>query len=796
MAIRKTNIGSSEPIKIPLKNPKDKYGRTFDIVSVFAEAAVTQPELVLERDETNEKLYSQEIVNNDITITWNVSEPKDGNIIKNKSLIEKNQYISGFNVFTYQRTEEEVSNPKIEGGILIDSALGIKENQYRITASGANQRYLNFTVVISDVFGNKSTGHLFTYNPEPSGIITSQIKSGGRYYVDYSGSRDLEGINMYLFTGTNSYGMLEDNDEFKSSHKIKTVNYNRSGFMPLMPDRDCYLMAYPFDNLGEGAAIPIASQTQNPLKPSGTNFKPSIRGFSEVKKDAGSYSLITLDYDWKDHEVVDLYYNVYGTGGLSYAVSGYQDLIYLDYGLITDTIGTETEISDSFKFDHKYKFVNETNTGELIIEDNKIYGSGAGNYFKNNEVLYSGNNDVYEYAYYDVDLNKICFHSLSEIESGECYVNGTFSQEIDNPNDNNVKFRFGEKFTGKYEMASSYLNQIGEMPAVILNKTQLNHINLNKGAKGWVGLRRKNVGIFKDLFENNSENLSAFQTLNPQQHESGKIFLAKNQSIEYHNNNVGEDWAWVNSSGTHVYRKLGQNFNRDDSIVVKGMFILKESQKQVGSYSRTHVFQKPKLKNIGASFIDSELTCSYDWERSFFRENSENLDVTFIDLHTGEYSSFAPDENNFCKRFDPNQGLRSYQSYVEEMHGPEGGYGRVVYNLDEQFSGYINLVTYDNAGSGVSNSLEEKVVQLTVQQQTIYPLDDAHFQNLTSVNVGFDKYHKFNPDVNFNIQYKGEQAPVFLNGMIIGEPTVSGCEILLSQVPPSTGYLLNITSFS
>ena len=789
MGIRKTNIASSATLSIPLKDPKEKFGDVFKVNKVFVENNQNQATLSIDSPEEGRQLYSQEVHGKQLNIKWNIREPKNGSIITDNSMVRKNQYISHFDVFVYRRTEAEVDSPSFDGGTLIDSRLNLTSNNVTINVSGENDRYLNFAVAVNDVFGNRETGNLFVYNQPPTGEISSIRKVGGNMEIEYTGSRDLEGVNMYLFTGSNSYGKLEDTSEFKSGYKIKTINSNGIGVAPLIPGKNNYLMVTPFDDLGEGGLLPFSS-SHDPYEPSGANFYPSINDLKVTKVEGGNSSLVTLEYDWQDHEIVDLIYKVNNTGSLSTATSGYNNNILLDHASITDQVATQTSDSYSFYFDHTYDFINGTHSGELTHDAGmmKLYGSGAGAYLEDGELPYSGQSGQYDYAYYDVDQKKICFSTLNEIKSGELDVNGSFSMEANNPNDYNINFREGVKFRKTYEMSSSYLNKISEMPAVILNKSQLNKMNSYSGAKGWIGLRRRNVGLLDNIFKSNVQNESVFNLLDPQETVSGFKIIGDGETSEFIGNNVGNNWSWVNSSGSHIYRELGVDFNPDQNIIITCDFVKKENKQNVGSYTRNHIFQRPKLINLGYNINEDGINFDYEIEDSFYKENPENIDINSIQVHSGEYLNFDITDDSLIGvvELDINS-----ESSLQSMH-----VGTIFIGLGDNRPEFVSLIPYDEFGRGLRGDINETLQYRANTQYTQHSLDSQFANNETEVNVDFDLTHTSEPSVNFNINYKGSSSPSFINAMLIGEPTTSGAVFLLSQPPTSEGYFLSINSSS
>ena len=811
--IRQTNIGTSSAIKVPLKNPKIKYGDIFSVSEVFVQNAKEQVEKILEKEDTGEKLFSQEVASNLLNIKWSVKDPLTKLSQTDSNQISKNPYISGFNVFVYKKNEFESSNPSIDGGLLIDSYLGLKDNNLQIVASGDSHRYLNVKVAISDVFGNKQTGTLFLKNPPPNAEITSGSKEGGVFNFYYSGSDDIQGINLYLFSGTNSYGKLENTEEFKNNFKVKSINYDSSGQIPLLPNTTSYLLAIPFDNLGEGQPVNITSGQVDPLVPSGINFRPSIQGINFRKKTGGDRTLVTVNYDWDNNPYLKLKYQIQGDGILSNPVSGYEGPILLDNGILSDSICTDSENPKEAYIDNLDTFVHATELGQ-IQEDydsygntSAIYTSGAGSKIYNNSILYKKTlsykdeydqyeGGEYEYAYYDVDKDLIFFKSIEEIKSGDCNVNGSFSMAKNDPNSCEIYFRHGLKFDNIYEKSATSLNAIHEMPAVILNKSQYNKIKSFTGARGWIGLRRNNVVALSNIFEDNSAYEEFFNNLDNSSLHNNQIIKYKNESATVHKHNIGSGWAWVNSSGSHIYRMLGNSgVSPERSIMFKSIYFQEENQKIIGRYSKPHTFSRPELKFNNISFDNKILNISYDIENSTFSQNKEDLDITKIELYTGSTENFELEPENFG--FTSTIYDFDDENYKELLHK---NFTALIEG--EELPRYYKLVTYDKMGSGYSYSVNEELgigafEETSASQQFKVSLDEAYNLGVNYQEIHFPIKHTSEPRINFNINYSGvDQSPAFINGMIAGEISQEKFRISLSSVPSTEGYYLNISSSS
>ena len=164
---------------------------------------------------------------------------------------------------------------------------------------------------------------------------------------------------------------------------------------------------------------------------------------------------------------------------------------------------------------------------------------------------------------------------MQEIESGLCPVEGVFSMPIDDPNSDEIIFQSGPNFSQKYEKASTYLREVNQMPAVILTKAQLNKIKEFESVKGWIGLRRKDVGCLEKLFSSKVQN-DIFDEIDFDAEGAPSGYLDKDGDQRFFlSNDVGENWAWVNSSGNHIYKYAGSSgyYNQEGQVNIQLEYI-------------------------------------------------------------------------------------------------------------------------------------------------------------------------------------------------------------------------------
>ncbi len=787
-SIHKTNVAQSAALQVPLSNPKEKFGDIFKITSPGLVNGINQSQYVqVDEDDPDSAYFIQDYDGLKLNLKWGIYTPRTQSESSQAFDSNKNPYINQMIVTKKRCGKREADLPNKSMGTEVETFTGLTSNYLSIDLEREVDRYLNLFISVEDVFGNSHTGSLIVRNYPPEAKINNIYNSGGFVNVEYTGTSDLAGMNLYGFTGTNIYGSLEDTDEFKEKHKVITINENGTGRIPMYPRKRFHILASPFDSAGEANSIPLR-EGADLTSPSGFFFVPSINGVHLNKMNGGERYNISYEYDWMENPFTEIRYKVIPTGEVGDPVLGYPGKIHYDNSLIKDFVATDIVDVSGFTFDNMMVWQNQTNTGTLTELDGEVFGEGAGEKWYEGCPRYSGEKGIYKYAYIDTDSCKIRCATLGEIRSGLCPVNGTFSMPIDEPNSNEINFRTGPNFSKEYERSSTYLKEINEMPAVILNKGQLNKIKEFEGVKGWIGLRRQEVGCLEELFSTNLQNNLFFTENDFKSGDAQVEFLDKDgDNRSFLKNDVGEHWSWVNSSGDHIYKYAGNSgYSNMDSIVNLQTEYVGEYKNVISQQTQRISFDRPKLINpVKAAGGAGTLILNYDIEGSTYSGNVVHPDITKIDLYTGETNSYQISDANFYKSIEAT-GAGELENLQKSFS----------INLSGQTLRNIKVVPGDNLGTGHHLDLTSEfgVFNIYSSSQIVEKsLDDNHHDGTNTVTVDFPNPTR-DPKVNFSISTKNtDDAPVFLNAIMVGEPQEESASFVLSQSPPHTGYVMTLS---
>lgn len=792
--IYKTNVSQASPVFIPLSDPAEKFGDIFKIDKPYLENGLEKAEVIqVEDDEPQNKFSIQDYDGLALSLNWGVYSPRKKNVINDTRAIENHPFIDSFTVTKKRCTKDEADRPNKNIGAAVETFSGINKNLLKINLEKNIDRYLNLDIQITDVFDNVHTGNLVVRNYPAEATINNIYKSGGFAHVEYTGTPDLLGINLYGFTGSNIYGKLEDSDEFKSTSKILTLNENNVGKIPLYPRRRFHILACPYDSAGESDAISLRDGV-DPTSPSGFFFTPSHSGISVVKIKGGLQYEMNYEYDWHENPFVDIKYNIIPTGDISEPVYGYDGLIYYDSSMLADEVSTDSINPKQVIFDNQMNWQNETKTGELKEEDGEVFGAGAGDKWDGGSPRYSGANGVYKYAYIDTDTCKIKCVTMEEIESGLCPVEGAFSLPINDPNSSDIAFRSGPNFSNKYERAATYLKEINEMPAVILNKSQLNKIKNYESVKGWIGLRREDVGCLDNLFSTQLQNDLFFNEVDFQSGNYSGYLDKDGDRRFFKQNNVGEHWAWVNSSGDHIYKYAGNSgyYNEGGQVTVVTEYINDRKQK-ISTETQRVDFYRPKMIDVERQGEgEDNLVITYNLENSNYSGNVANPEITQVNVYTGDTADYdlSPDNLFWVSKPVTTSGDIASQAGIESLQSTT-----TIKGVDSTIKN-IKVVPADYLGEGSVFNLSENFGDFKVfktSQVISYDLD-PHFEDQTQmIEVNFETPTK-NPTVTFGVSTKNkEDPPQFLTAMMVGDPEEDSVTFLLNQAPPLTGYFIDLT---
>ena len=241
----------------------------------------------------------------------------------------------------------------------------------------------------------------------------------------------------------------------------------------------------------------------DPKAPKVINYYPEINSINSKRISGGDAIYFSFETNYNtESNLLKTCYGITGTGESSQAVSGYSGHLFLESGLFfaNNELYGYGQTGKDLIFDNSLVLQNGFNTGTAIdsaivsgidFTGSGIYGSGAGYLWADQCPRYtgyeyqSGNSFYggdYYYSYFNSEDGLFDCASYEEIKSGTHNVTGIYSMPVNDPNSYDIKYRTGPNFSKTYEQASSYLNAIGEMPAVIINNFQLKKIQqMNSG---------------------------------------------------------------------------------------------------------------------------------------------------------------------------------------------------------------------------------------------------------------------------------------------------------------------------
>lgn len=788
VGIYKTTTTVSAPVSIPLSNPLDKFGDVFKVDKPFLENGADEAEVIQpEEDEPQNKFSIQNYDGLSLNLKWGLYSPRKQNVINDTQTIIENPFVESFTVSKKRCSLEEVENPNKNIGTVVQTFSGLKANSLKIDLEKDIDRYLNLDIKVTDNFDNVHTGHLIVSNYPAQAKINNIYTASGFAYIEYTGTDDLLGVNLYGFTGTNIYGRLTDSSEFREGNKVKTLNENNSGRIPLYPKRRFHLMACPYDSAGESNAISLVDGV-SPEAPSGFFFVPTYNGLDQNKLLGGRDYEIKVNYDWVQNPFVDIKYSVFDTGSISSPVSGYEGAIALDQGLLADAISSDVEDETKFLFNNTMEWQRDTETGTMIEDSGEVYGTGAGSKWYDGCPRYSGENGIYKYAYIDTNTCQIKCVTMQEIESGLCPVEGVFSMPIDDPNSDEIIFQSGPNFSQKYEKASTYLKEVNQMPAVILTKAQLNKIKEFESVKGWIGLRRKDVGCLEKLFSTKVQNDIFFDEIDFDAEGAPSGYLDKDGDQRFFlSNDVGENWAWVNSSGNHIYKYAGSSgyYDQQGQVNIQLEYIDDLGQ-HISRDTQRLTFQRPNLINMKKGEGDAgTITMVYEIENTTYSGNIAHPEITKIAVHTGSDPDYEVSDLNLFSELLP----------TEQNGGIEALQTTATIVLEDTPLQNIKLLPYDYLGPGSVLSFTEEFGDVPVYKSSQiieHSLDENYNSSSTTVDINFPMPTQ-EPKITFGISTKNTiDPPAFINAMMVGQAEEQSASFVLSQPPPATGYFITL----
>jgi hypothetical protein len=876
---------NSAPITIALRDPVLQYGNGYRVANIYlTSSSEPQTSYHLAASYTNPSVYQQNFQTKYLNIAWSVISPSDGYTYTRGEEIEKNPFISGFNIDIYKNSGNLVGLNTRTSRTKVLSSSGIKGNTFLYEISGDDgHRNYSAEITLIDFTGNKSSGLLTSRNLGPGFKLLETGVTKGVFVSTYSGltgpngrdeSNGFGGVNLYNVTGltTGGTGYFLQGDAFNNSYARSSLGNTTSAIIELSPGVDNYVMAAGRDQYTTGSvqgffngASGVSGFRDIPWLINYPIEISPITGYRVLEGEALYYSFLT-NYN-TGSSLIETCYGITGTGEITGAVSGYTGEIFLDSGILFDASYNKYNTGEQYVYDNSLSLQSGLYTGTLIeVEVTGIgftgtgtVGDGAGGYWAYGCPKYSGavsgiSGGIYNYGYYDSISQAFGCTTEREISGRFLSVEGAYSMPKNNPNSHDIRYRPGSNYSQSYEQAAAFLNAQGEMPAVIINPTQLQKLKSLNGGRGWVGLKRNKVSILTGLFSEDFKNQTFFNESVFETGESRNISTINTshntESNRLEVTNIGEHWCWVNS-GSHIYKYAGTGYNKvrnagisidvkkklnrsnpyylsgNDGVNGEGYYYpLFLDTDAAGIPNTTHkisgtVFHMPKTgTSMGvASAPDNEKYTKYtnplltgiNMQSLAVAPQFESLAVITGDLRLEFIYTFVTNYYNA-----QGQGIQAdnYNASRVDLHtGTSPNFvpgSDNIYSTNTGFSAsegvsflgtegannptYFQLVPFDTISSGVAVGNGSPIRMSSATQSIIKSLDDQFNGASTTVDVDFPFLAGSNsPNVTQTLAYTGTLGtPTYIGAMLGGATNASGASFILTAPPSATGYVLYI----
>lgn len=792
------SFSDSKKVVIPKEDPVKKYGKTFQVANIYlTHSEHAREDSIVPEFHTLLSTHHQNFQGEELNLHWNLKEPRDELIYDSQDIFE-NSYISGFNVAIYENLDEE-KRKKVRGNRnKIFEVNGLSDNSLLYYISGDRKiRNYSVDVQVVDFNGNKSSGIFTTKNPPPEYAILSESFENGILTINYEGLKDADGndisnsfqtLELYHFTGLTSgvSGAVSQEDDYFNTAVRSVAGINNSLSIELYPEELNYLMPLGVDQFSTG---------ENNNDYSAIQYQPYISSLYGQRISGGDAYYFTFDKNYSsDTQFVEACYGLTGEGETSQAVYGYNDIIYLDSGVIDSEVYYGTNEGNQYVFDNSLYFQDSFYTGLFINSPREgvtgYIGSGAGGSWASNNPIYLEEGldsyNVYNYGFYNASERAF---SCSTSGLNEEIV-GTYSMPKDNPNSYDIKFRSGNRFSRTLEESASYLNEIDEMPAVIINPYQLELINSMGYGNGWVGLRRNKVGMLSGVFSERFLNDEIFLEVDFQQESQRAIETINSENkIEYGvitSNHVGNHWCWTNSNGSHIYKYAGSGYGKVREAHLSIDLKNKVRGNIISSYEATGLSPIMEFSGVSISTESEAFEANYTFVDTFYNPEesqgylSSNYNVTGIYLYGSDQQDFEISEENLLEVYSQEEG--DIQNNIS-------------YSFDDQNvpQKYIKMVPFDTIGSGILH--EEGFVLTKNTQKSIFNLNEAKDANQNWISGSFNYNHNTVPDLTFGVYYSGDPTGFTnINATVSGSPSTEGAVFFLSSIPNEYGYTLHVHS--
>ena len=155
------SFSDSQPVKINLSNPVDKFGKTYQISNIYLTNSSYEQSIV--NDPSSYALLSnfhQNLDGRQINLKWEIIDPRDGHTIKTTEEVSKNPYISGLDITVYQNSGELRGKDVINNRTKVFET-GVKDVKFSYSIpEDTDIRNYSVDVKLTDVFQNQNNGYL------------------------------------------------------------------------------------------------------------------------------------------------------------------------------------------------------------------------------------------------------------------------------------------------------------------------------------------------------------------------------------------------------------------------------------------------------------------------------------------------------------------------------------------------------------------------------------------------------------------------------------------------------------
>ena len=158
-----------------------------------------------------------------------------------------------------------------------------------------------------------------------------------------------------------------------------------------------------------------------------------------------------------------------------------------------------------------------------------------------------------------------------------------------------------------------------------------------------------------------------------------------------------------------------------------------------------------------------------------------------MNLYTGQSEFFQISDSNLYEEFTLEEDSTTIQSTISYLDSYSG----------VSPSGF-KLLPFDTIGSGHLTDAVDVLgpVKFTTDAQYFeYSLDEMKDLNTNCIEVKYPKQQSKTPVITFGLQYTGDNiAPEYLGAMIVGKPTKTSVNFVLTNAPTRYGYTLSISA--